>query len=53
MSRKSTLDNDYITGSLSNFSPDPRTLATDPKVLAKYIASDFSSFYWKDVSQED
>jgi len=33
MSRKSTLDNDYVTGGLSNFSPDPRTLATDPKVL--------------------
>tara|TARA_R100000742_G_C4254220_1_gene72271 strand:+ start:108 stop:992 length:885 start_codon:yes stop_codon:yes gene_type:complete len=28
-------------------------ISRDPKVLAKYIASDFSSFYWKDLSQED
>ena len=33
MSRKSTLDNDYVTGDLSNFSPDPRTQSTDPKIL--------------------
>lgn len=33
MSRKSTLDSDYITGELSNFSPNPRTASTDPKIV--------------------